>query len=142
MDLFILEIVRQVSHVEVLRLKSKFKRLKSIKDVSSSSSSFISIQFQKKKGKTWKENPLKYFTHPRKNLSRNDALKFCQNNNATLLYWSNANELDFIANQLATTVSQLFREEFIRFYIGFKQVNQIKQWQDQVCLLLSFVVKC
>ncbi len=42
-------------------------------------------------GKYWTENRLKYFTFPT-NLTRNQSLTFCSNNNGTLMYWANLTE--------------------------------------------------
>lgn len=78
-------------------------------------------------------------------MSRNQALTFCQNNNGTLFYLNNSTELNIIENELITTVSQLFHSEIssssndiLLFYIGLKQINRIKHWQDNVCLKKIF----
>ena len=47
------------------------------------------------RGKHWAENRLKYFTFPR-NLTRNQALQFCLNNNGTLMYWTNSTEQEIL----------------------------------------------
>jgi hypothetical protein len=42
-------------------------------------------------GKHWVENRLKYFTFPW-NMTRDQSLTFCSNNNGTLMYWANSTE--------------------------------------------------
>ncbi len=49
-------------------------------------------------GKTWTENRLKYFTYPW-NMTRDQALTFCLNNNGTLMYWANITEQDILQSK-------------------------------------------
>ncbi|CAF4100035.1 unnamed protein product, partial [Adineta steineri] len=88
--------------------------------------------------KTWSENRLKYFTTP-SNMTRNDALTFCLNNNGTLMYWANQTEQNILQNEILPTIYQLFRYErnsignnTLSFYIGLTRINQIKQWQSNI----------
>jgi hypothetical protein len=53
------------------------------------------INKKKRLGKTWFENRLKYFTFPW-NMTRDESLTFCSNNNGTLMYWSNQTEQDIL----------------------------------------------
>ncbi len=45
--------------------------------------------------KYWIENPLKYFTFPW-NMTRDQSLTFCLNNNGTLMFWNNSNEQNIL----------------------------------------------
>ncbi|CAF1112160.1 unnamed protein product [Adineta steineri] len=88
--------------------------------------------------KHWQGNRLKYFAHPQ-NLTRDQALTFCLNNNATLMYWSNLTEQTILQEILSTTIYELFHYQIdsngnnlLTFYIGLKQINQIKQWESNV----------
>ncbi|CAF0846728.1 unnamed protein product [Rotaria sordida] len=88
--------------------------------------------------KHWTENRLKYFTFPR-NLTRNQSLTFCLNNNGTLMYWANSTEQEILQRILATTIHDLFHfqrssanNNTLTFFIGLKQINRIKQWESNV----------
>ncbi|CAF1452722.1 unnamed protein product, partial [Adineta ricciae] len=86
--------------------------------------------------KHWTGNRLKYFTFPH-NYTREQSLAFCSNNNATLMYWANSTEQTILQNLLTTTIYDLFRYQrrimgsnLLTFFIGLKQINQIKQWES------------
>ncbi|UJR29534.1 hypothetical protein I4U23_010751 [Adineta vaga] len=88
--------------------------------------------------KTWNENRLKYFTYPT-NMTRDQALNFCINNNGTLMYWTNKTEEDILQNELLTTIFQLFHKQrdqqnnaTLSFYIGLKRISKVKQWESNI----------
>ncbi|CAF2040937.1 unnamed protein product [Rotaria magnacalcarata] len=88
--------------------------------------------------KNWVENRLKYFTFPW-NMTRDQALTFCSNNNATLMYWFNSTEQDILQNTLRTTIHRLFRNQrdstgnnTLTFYIGLKRINRIQFWESNI----------
>ncbi|CAF1124596.1 unnamed protein product [Rotaria sp. Silwood1] len=88
--------------------------------------------------KHWIENRLKYFTFPW-NMTRDQALTFCSNNNATLMYWFNTTEQDILQNVILTTIHQLFRyqrntagNDTLTFFIGLKRINRLQQWESNV----------
>lgn len=91
-------------------------------------------------------------------MRRDEALSFCQNNNATLFFWNNANEQDRIqssfffletkeeelcfVDEMIETISKLFRYQIderrndtLNFYVGLKRIKSIKQWEDNVISL-------
>jgi hypothetical protein len=72
----------------------QFNQLILIKDVRTF---FLNIlnKIIKLKGKYWVENRLKYFSFPW-NMSRDQALTFCSNNNGTLMYWDNTTEQNIL----------------------------------------------
>ncbi|CAF4782816.1 unnamed protein product, partial [Rotaria sp. Silwood2] len=86
--------------------------------------------------KHWIENRLKYFTFPW-NMTRDQALTFCSNNNATLIYWFNTTEQAILQDAILTTIHQLFRyqrnaagNDTLTFFIGLKRINLIQQWES------------
>jgi len=60
----------------------------------------------------WIENPLRYFTFPT-NLTRNQSITFCSNNNGTLMYWANLAEREIFQGFFFSSKNIIF---FLFFY--------------------------
>ena len=111
-------------------------------------------------GKRWPENRLRPFTYPLP-MSRDQSLNFCSNSQGTLIYLANATDEDllrgssssfsslqsifaclFVLEYLRTTIDQLFSfqrklnsNNNLTFFLGFKRIDGIQQWESNVICL-------
>ena len=94
-------------------------------------------------------------------MSRDQSLNFCSNSQGTLIYLANVTDEDllrgssfasplfssvdlhlFVVEYLRTTIHQLFRfqrnlnsNDNLTFFLGFKRINGIQQWESNVSYL-------
>jgi hypothetical protein len=107
-------------------------------------------------GKFWPNTRFRPFTFP-SILTREQSLRFCVNNNGTLMFWADLTEEQLVRGSpvsvisssncaffsrvefLLSTTHQLFRyernqraDDRLTFFIGLKQTNGVRQWESTV----------